>query len=409
VVLPGYNFISHVATANNGYGRGPDAQDTGDWITGIENTTRGGSFYGCGAVDSRSRPINQLAPSTWHGTHVTGIIAAQINNGIGITGIASNIQILPVRVMGKCGGYDSDIIDGMRWAAGIPVTGVPTNAHPAKILSMSLGGSRGAPCSSAYQSAVNDVNNTGASIVVAAGNDGSTTLSAPANCVGVIAVTANAIDGDNSWYSTIGQGTAISAPGGDCGGMNPNCNPANYPGVFSLLNTGTTTPIASPGGDTYVSYSGTSMATPHVAAVAALMLSVNPSLTPAQIKTYLQSTARPFPTNTICTSDFPGQCGAGMLDAYQAISAVKSATSQASSDCLFNWAERTYPTLLAPAGAVSATSAPYYYRYYAGTGNYLATSSADNHIWAYGLVSNNTLLDVGPIASFLTTAGCPRS
>ncbi len=327
VVLQGYDFITDVPTANDGNGRDADAQDSGDWITGADNTAVGGAYYKCGALDSRNRPLNQLTPSSWHGTHVAGIIAAQMNS-IGIAGIAPNINILPVRVLGKCGGYDSDIIDAMRWAAGIAVAGTPVNTHPAQVLNMSLGGTGGAPCTAAYQSAVADVIAAGKVIVVAAGNDGASTLSSPANCAGVLAVTANSIDGDNAYYATIGPGTTISAPGGDCGGMSyPRCTTANSVGVYSLLNSGTTTPVASPGGDIYVAYSGTSMATPHVAAVAALMFSLNPSLTPAQIKSYLQSTSRPFPSNTICTTSGAGLCGAGLLDAYQALIAVQPSSA----------------------------------------------------------------------------------
>jgi len=323
VILPGYDFINDVPTANDGNGRDTDAQDPGDWITGIENTTIGGPFYGCGTLDSRNRPTNQDTPSSWHGTHVSGIIAAQMNNGIGITGVAPNIQILPVRVLGKCGGYDSDIIDGMRWAAGIAVTGVPANPYPAQVLNMSLG-SGGASCTSAYQSAVTDIINAGKVIVVAAGNDGTSALSTPANCTGVIAVTANAIDGDNAWYATIGPGTTISAPGGGCGGMNPNCAAANSVGVYSLWNTGSTVPAS----DSYTHYEGTSMATPHVSGVVALMLSLDPLLTPAQITSYLKSSARPHPTGTICTQPANlNMCGAGLLDAYQALIAVQPSSA----------------------------------------------------------------------------------
>ena len=351
VVLPGYDFITDIATANDGDGRDADAQDPGDWITVAEDSAIGGPFNGCGA-----------SSSSWHGTHVTGIIAAQMNNGIGITGIAPNIRILPVRVLGKCGGYDSDIIDGMRWAAGIAVTGVPANPHPAQVLSMSLGGSGGLPCSQAYQSAVTDITNAGKVIVVAGGNDGSKTLSSPANCTGVISVTANSIDGDNAYYATIGSGTTISAPGGGCGGWHYDsrigCHTASFPGIYSLLNSGTTTPVLSPVGDIYQADSGTSMATPHVAAVVALMFSVNPSLTPAQIKYYLQSTAHPFPSNTVCTEPWNiGLCGAGLLDAYQAVNAVKSSviqsvTSQSIGPISFS------PTTLIVGGAatISATA-----------------------------------------------------
>jgi len=323
-ILPGYDFITDVATANDGDGRDADAQDPGDWITSAENSARGGQFHGCG-----------VSNSSWHGTHVAGIIAAQMNS-IGIAGIAPNVRILPVRVLGKCGGYDSDIIDGMRWAAGLPVTNVPANPHPAKVLNMSLGGSGGGSCPATYLSAVQEIINAGSVIVVAAGNDGTSTLSPPASCAnvsgvnGIIAVTANAIDGDNAYYATIGPGTTISAPGGDCGGTNYNSinpctagNLANYPSVYSLLNSGMTTPVASPGGDIYAAYAGTSMATPHVSAVVALMLSINSSLTPAQIESYLKSSARTFPANTICTQAANvGMCGAGLLDAYQALNAA---------------------------------------------------------------------------------------
>jgi serine protease len=331
VILPGYNFISDAQMAGNTSGQGPDAQDLGDYVTGAENTAVNGPFYACGTLGGRNgtTPLNQLSPSSWHGTHVSGIIAAQMNS-IGIAGIAPNIRILPVRVLGKCGGTDSDIIDGMYWAAGLTTylpAGIPANPNPAKVLNMSLGGSGSTPCSSSlYQTAVTNIINVGTVIVVAAGNDGTSTLSTPANCAGVIAVTANSIDGDNAYYSTIGQGTTISAPGGGCGGMNTNCIAANFPSVYSLLNTGTTTAVASPSGDTYGAYAGTSMATPHVAAVAALMLSLNPSLTPAQITSYLQSSSRAFPVNTICTQTAnAGLCGSGLLDAYQALHAVQAA------------------------------------------------------------------------------------
>ena len=312
VLSSGYNFISDIPNANNGIGRGPDALDPGDWITSAEDSAIGGQFNGCGAGDS-----------SWHGTHVAGIIAAQMSNGIGITGVAPNVQILPVRVLGKCGGSDSDIIDGMRWAAGLAVPGVPVNTHPAKVLNMSLGSNDGLACSAIYQSAVTEIVKAGTVIVVAAGNDGSSTPSSPANCAGVVAVTANSVDGDNAWYATVGPQVTISAPGGGCGGMYyPSCNSTSSVEVNSLVNSGTTSPIASPGGDSYAAYAGTSMATPHVAAAVALMFSVNPSLTPAQVTSHLKATARPFPANTICTGIALGDCGAGLLDVYQAVASV---------------------------------------------------------------------------------------
>lgn len=305
-VLLGYDFISDIPTANDGDGRDVDTLDPGNWITVAEDAS--GIFSGCGVSDS-----------SWHGTHVTGIIAATMNNGIGITGVAPNVQILPVRVLGKCGGYTSDIVDGMRWAAGLAVPGVPANPYPAQVLNMSLGSSGN--CSMTFQSAVTAVIDAGKVIVAATGNDGFALVGEPANCTGVIAVTAHAIDGDNAWYATIGPETTISAPGGGCGGISypNNCTPANSVKVYSLMNTGATVPA----GDSYIAYSGTSMATPHVAGVAALMLSLDQTLTPAQIKSYLQSSARPHPPGTICTI-YPGQCGAGLLDAYQTLNTVRT-------------------------------------------------------------------------------------
>ena len=305
-VLQGYDFIHSTVMSNDGDARDTDAQDPGDWVAADE----------CGAGEPASN-------SSWHGTHVAGTIAALMSNGLGGTGIAPNIQILPVRVMGKCGGFTSDIVDGMLWAAGFAVVGVPANAHPANVLNMSLGGS--GACSNIEQNAITQIVNAGKVVVVAAGNDGATTVSAPANCVGAIAVTAHAIDGDNAHYANIGAQIAISAPGGGCGAQAyaAGCTfgAANGPGIYSLLNSGTHGPVA----DSYASYQGTSMATPHVTGVIALMLSVNPALTPVQVKTYLQTSARAHPAGTTCTqSPYAGLCGAGLLDAGAALIAVSN-------------------------------------------------------------------------------------
>lgn len=302
MVLPGYDFITNSTTANDGNGRDADPSDPGDWVAANE----------CGNG-------NAASDSSWHGTHVAGTIAALMNNGVGGTGVAPNVRILPVRVLGKCGGITSDIVDAMRWAAGLPVPGVANNPNPAKVLNLSLGGS--GSCSAAFQSAVNDVVNAGKVVVAAAGNDASSSVSQPANCSGVIAVTANTIDGDNADYANIGPEVTISAPGGGCGTMTTaqTCTPfytSNGLGVYSLSNMGTTTP----GADAYSWKIGTSMATPHVSGVVALMLSLAPSLTPAQITSYLRSSARPFPAGSSCLlQGNVGKCGAGLLDAQAAL------------------------------------------------------------------------------------------
>jgi serine protease len=319
-VLPGYDFVSPDASgifysANDGNGRDADPTDPGDWITAAEDAgtdpVSGTFFQGCGAANS-----------SWHGTHVAGIIGAIGNNGTGVAGINWASKILPVRVVGKCGAYLSDVVDGVRWAAGITVNGA-TNANPAKVLNISLGGP--GACGSAEQTAINDVVNTkGAVVVVAAGNDNVdlvTSPESPASCTGVITVAAVNKAGGRAYYSNYGTTVEIAAPGGDQRTISSD-------GIQSTVNGGLTSPVASPLGDGYAYYSGTSMATPHVTGVVSLMLSVNPGLTPSQVLTVLQSSARPFPTGTAldCTLT---TCGAGLLDAAAAVTAAAAAVTPA--------------------------------------------------------------------------------
>jgi serine protease len=297
-ILPGYDFITSSTISNDGDGRDADATDPGDFCS------------------------TDAAPkSSWHGTHVAGTIGASMNNTIADkphgTGVAPQTSILPVRALGKCGGLTSDIVDGMRWAAGLEVPGAAANTNPAQVLNMSLGGS--GACSATFQSAVNDVINAGKTIVVAAGNSGTVGITQPANCAGVIAAVAHAVDGDNANYSNIGREAAISAPGGGCGFMATGCTALVSPnglGIYSLSNAGTN----SPGADSYNIRAGTSMAAPHVSGVIALMLALKPGLSPVQIKSYLQSSARPHPAGTTCMQTrYTGLCGEGLLDAYVAV------------------------------------------------------------------------------------------
>ncbi|MDW8350862.1 MAG: S8 family serine peptidase [Anaerolineae bacterium] len=287
--VPGYDFITSAYTANDGNGRDSDASDPGDWTT-MSDT--------CDPY----RPRN----SSWHGTHVAGTIGAASNNSTGVAGVNWVSQILPVRVLGRCGGTDADIIDGLRWAAGLSVSGVPANANPARVLNLSLGGF--GSCTSAWQNAINQVVAAGAVVVVAAGNSNLNASGfVPANCNNVITVAATNRQGSKASYSNFGTNVEISAPGGESGSD----------GVLSTLNAGTTTP----GTHTYAFYKGTSMATPHVAGVASLMLSVKPSLTPAQVLNLLQSTATPFPTGSTCDTTI---CGAGIVNAAAAVQAAQN-------------------------------------------------------------------------------------
>jgi serine protease len=300
-VVPGYDFIvadgpsgacpGNACTANDGGGRDADPSDPGDWITTEEDagTAASGFFLDCGS-----------SPSSWHGTHVAGTIGALSNNGSGVAGVNWNTKILPVRVLGKCGGYSSDIIDGARWAAGLPVTGVPANANPAKVLNLSLGG--GGTCSISEQTAINEITAAGAVVVVAAGNSNvDASLVSPANCNGVITVAASDRSANKASYSNYGSVVKITAPGGSSGN-----------GVLSTVNSGTTTP----GSDAYASYQGTSMAAPHVSGVAALVVGRNGALSPAQTSAIIQGSARVFPVGSSCTTS---TCGSGLLDAAAAV------------------------------------------------------------------------------------------
>ncbi|AOK31301.1 MULTISPECIES: S8 family peptidase [Burkholderia] len=288
-LLPGYDFVSDPVSANDGNGRDSNASDPGDWVTWQESNDPYGPFYGCPVSDS-----------SWHGTHVAGTIGAVTNNGFGVAGISWSGKVLPVRVLGKCGGTLSDIVDGMRWAAGLSVPGAPANPYPANVLNMSLGGS-GRTCSQTYQNAINEITYRGTTIVVAAGNEGtSVSTSQPANCQGVITVGATDRNGVRASFSNYGAAVKISAPG---------------VGILSTLNAGRT----SPGADSYASYNGTSMATPHVAGTVALMLAINPTLSPSQILQRLQASARAFPSGSGCSTS---TCGAGLLDAGQAVYAA---------------------------------------------------------------------------------------
>ena len=285
-ILPGYTFITDPVMANNGVGRTSDATDPGD--------------------------SNGTSPSSWHGTHVSGTIAAVADNNLGISGVAPLAKVVPVRVLGVGGGATSDIVDGMVWAAGGTVTGVPANANPVKVMNMSLGSEN--PCLNTFRAAVKQVNALGASVVVAAGNSSQNTRGAePASCPGVIAVGATNRAGGRAAYSNYGAMVTVSAPGGEAFIGDPPDGE-----ILSTLNDGTT----KPGNDIYGYDQGTSMATPHVVGVVALMLSVNPALTPDQVRSILVSTARQFPST--CAG-----CGAGIVDAQAAVlGAMNAPTSK---------------------------------------------------------------------------------
>ena len=286
--VAGYDMIADPSVANDGDGRDANPSDPGDWVSAADSSgaTFGGNLAGCG-----------ISNSSWHGTHVAGTINAAIN-GVGSVGIAPKVLVQPVRVLGKCGGYMSDIALGIMWAAGAAVPGLPVNATPANVITLSLGG--GGACSATEQSAIDYAIGRGVTVTIAAGNEDSpASSSSPGNCNGVITVAATDSAGKRAWFSNYGPLVEIAAPG---------------VGIYSTMNSGTTVPA----GQTYVSWSGTSMATPHVAGVVALMLSRDKSLTPAQVLQRIQSTATAF-GGTVCDADTTKTCGAGIINAGSAV------------------------------------------------------------------------------------------
>ena len=323
-LLPGYDFVSGernggFLAANDGNGWDADPSDPGDWID--SNDRQQSVFSDC-----------DLENSSWHGTRVAGLIGAASNNGLGVAGVSWGAYILPVRVLGKCGGYDSDILPAMRWAAGLRVSGVPDNPYPANVINMSFGSAD--PCNAAYQSVLQELAALGVTVVTSAGNDGGP-VGAPANCPHAIAVAGLRHAGTKVGYSSLGPEVAIAAPAGNCVNLSGAC-------LFSLHTTydiGRTTPAGYDYTNQFNTNIGTSFSAPLAAGVAALMHSVNARLTSAHLRARLQVGAQPFPHDITapdcrapsgpndlqlfecnCTTT---TCGAGMLDASGAVAAAQ--------------------------------------------------------------------------------------
>jgi serine protease len=295
-VLPGYDFITDPSTANDGGGRDSDPSDPGD------NT--GDNECGNGVPGESS---------SWHGTFVSGLIAANTDNGVGIAGVNWNAKILPVRVLGRCGGTFDDIVAGILWAVGAPVAGAPLNPNPARVINLSLGGQ--SSCPQAIQDAINVALAQGVVVAIAAGNDTiNVSMFAPANCAGVITVGASTRQGDRASYSNFGIRVDVSAPGGDG-------NEIDW--ILSLSNDGT----SGPRGPSYGIGIGTSFAAPHVAGVASLMLARNANLTPGQVLGIISETARSFSEAGSCARG--PACGGGLLDAGFALLGTVSSSNMA--------------------------------------------------------------------------------
>ena len=202
----GYDFITDSLVS----GRATDDRVPGGWDLGDWDNTQPylQECYG-------SNNPNDGEPSSWHGTVVSGEVAELTNNGVGMAGIAYNAKVLPVRVLGHCGGYDSDISDAIEWASGGHIDGVPDLAQPAQVINMSLGGQGTCDASVPEYAAIKDALSRGTTVVVAAGNSTADASNfTPASCPGVISVASNGITGKRAFYSNYGKGVTISAPGG---------------------------------------------------------------------------------------------------------------------------------------------------------------------------------------------------
>jgi serine protease len=318
-LLAGYDFVANISFSNDGDGRDDDATDPGDWVDDTDLAQP--AFEKC-----------EFSNSSWHGTRVAGIVGAATNNTVGIAGAGFRSLILPVRVMGKCGGFDSDIIAGMRWAAGLPVTGAPANPTPAHVINLSLGGAN--ECTSAYRAAIEDVLARGTLIVISAGNE-SGPVSSPGNCDGVLGVTGIRHVGTKTGLSNMGPEVGLSAPSGNCG-TDPSQG-CQFP-IVVARNEGTKAPTISSYTGLREQSVGTSFSAPQVAAAAALMHSVNSKLSPGQLISLLQKSSTPFPVISSipqCVAPAPGTesgaecncttqtCGAGMLNTAGAVSAAQ--------------------------------------------------------------------------------------
>jgi serine protease len=311
-------------------GRAAGGWDIGDWTTGAPYSSGADACVGPG----------EGGDSSWHGTHVSSASGAEItNNGVGLAGIAYKAKVLPVRVLGHCGGYDSDIADAIVWASGGHVDGVPDNKHPAQVINMSLGGNGVCSDADITAKAIAKARANGTSVVVAAGNDGDqAAFSSPASCPGVVTVASVGVSSRLAYYSNYNgfdqSVVKLAAFGGGIyvrdGSSGATLDPEGF--AWQAVNNGKTVPVPSPGGDTYGDMAGTSQATPHVTGVVALMQSARlaaglPLLPPDDVLSILQKTARkphviPAPGMTF---------GAGILDAKAAVYAAigKAAPSPA--------------------------------------------------------------------------------
>lgn len=279
--VAGIDMISSASIAGDGDGIDNDPTDVGDGINGPQ-------------------------PSSFHGAHVAGTVGAVTDNGSGVAGVTWLGQIMHVRVLGIGGGSSFDIAQGVLYAAGLSNASGQVASPAVDIINMSLGGPG---FSQTFQNAVTDARNAGSLVIAAAGNENSSTPSFPAAYDGVVSVAAVDLEQRRAPYSNFHPTVDIAAPGGD---VSADRNGDGYgDGVLSPKPDDSVSPTNF---ESYSFYQGTSMAAPHVAGVAALMLAVDPTLTPAQMESILSTTATDLGT--------PGRdtrFGDGLVNALAAV------------------------------------------------------------------------------------------
>ena len=328
-LLPGYDFVTRATPptgerelgtvinsgSNDGDGRDPDPSDPGD------------------APPPGFTCPDGSTTSSWHGTTVASVAAAQSNNGQFLAGMDWNAKVLPVRVSGRCGiATSSDIVDAFYWATGSgrvdPTIGV--NPNPANVINLSfatdtplLGG--GCAAADMVALAIADARARNVSVVVSAGNNSGGAVQYPANCAGTIAAGAAEQDGQLATYTAKGGSSSfltLHAPGNSNG---------RYVGAS---NTGESTP--NPNGSSAFLFAGTSFSAPMIAGAISLLRAARPSLTPSEIETILRNSALPYPANADFTQGLFGfarrnctstACGAGLLNVVGALQATRESSN----------------------------------------------------------------------------------
>jgi serine protease len=296
-LVAGYDFVSSTGISGDGDGLDDDPNDPGD-STG---STR----------------------SSFHGTHVAGTIAAGSNNFRGVSGVSWNSKIMPLRVLGSGdGGSSYDVLQAVRFAAGLENDSGTLPDRPVDIINLSLSGGG---YSSAGQDLYNEVTARGIIVVAAAGNDSTEAFAYPAAYDNVISVSAVNINRELASYSNYGTRVDVTAPGGDGATRDVNGD-----GVADLILSTSGDDSVFPTQTTYALLQGTSMATPHVAGVAALMKSVYPELTAALFQDALE---QGLLTDDLGTAGRDNFFGYGLINANKSVLAAQSmASGEAISD-----------------------------------------------------------------------------